>query len=145
MDTHTLRLSRHIKASPKAVYDAWLSADAISRWMGPMPNEAQVKTFEPEVNGTYRITMVGGENKEYIVGGTFKELDEPHKIVMTWQWEHSMEDINPETLITVTFAEKDGGTQMDFLQENMASEDSVKHHTDGWGPSFDKLENVAAE
>ena len=144
MSEHTLELTRHIKAAPERVYAAWLSKEDMAVWMGPSPAGCDVRDLEASVGGTYRFAMLGPEGQEYVVSGTFKELDEPNKIVMTWQWETSMEETNPETIITVTFVEKDGGTEMKFLQENMASAESIMHHNQGWNPSFDKLETVVA-
>jgi len=142
MSEHKLELTRHIKATPARVYATWLSKEDMKVWMGPSPAGCEVRDLKASVGGTYRFVMSGPEGQEYIVSGIFKELDEPNKIVMTWQWETSMEEINPETVITVTFTEKDGGTEMNFLQENMASAESVEQHNQGWNPSFDKLENV---
>jgi len=116
----------------------------MAAWMGPSPEGCEVRDLDAKVGGTYRFAMSGEAGETYIVGGTFKELDEPNKIVMTFQWEESMEETNPETIITVTFSEKDGGTEMKFVQENMASAESVKNHNQGWNPSFDKLEALVA-
>jgi uncharacterized protein YndB with AHSA1/START domain len=77
--------------------------------------------------------------KELVHGGVFREVTEPDRIVFTFAWEEAGER-GLETLVTVTFVEQNGKTQMTFQQSPFQSVKERDGHQGGWTSTFDRLE-----
>ncbi len=62
-------------------------------------------------------------------------------LVFTWAWENAHPDgsAGVETIITVTFENKGGKTEMTLRQQGLESTESRDSHRHGWVGSFDKL------
>lgn len=58
--------------------------------------------------GRYRITMLGPDGSERRVGGVYREIDPPAKLVYTWKWEESA---MPDSTVTVGFIDRDKSTE----------------------------------
>jgi uncharacterized protein YndB with AHSA1/START domain len=75
------------------------------------------------------------------LGGVFREIVAPERLVFTFAWEEEGER-GLETLVTVTFADQNGKTLMTFRQAPFQSDGERDGHRYGWGSSFDRLEDV---
>ena len=79
-------------------------------------------------------------------GGVVREVEKNRRIVFTFQWD---EDSGPycDTVVTVTFAEKDGNTVQTFHQTPFPSVEIRDGHIGGWNSLFNKqqvyVENIA--
>ena len=102
-----LELSRHFDAPPQQVFDAWLSKD-LGDFVGPPGVKGEVVLIEPKVGGRYRIVMHLPDGKTLAVGGVYREIARPARLVMSWKWEHEEQD----TLITLTFRAAGKGTDL---------------------------------
>ena len=51
------RIEHHINARPAAVYEAFLSADAIAHWMVPDGMTSEVHEFDPHEGGKFRVSL----------------------------------------------------------------------------------------
>jgi len=131
----TLELSRHFDAPPEAVFDAWLQK-SWGEWAGPPGVRGEVVQLEPRVGGRFRIVMHTPDGKELPVGGVYREIARPSRLVMTWKWEHEEQ----ETLITLSFQPAAGGTNLTLRHENFAAVERRDSHKNGWTGTFDKLE-----
>jgi uncharacterized protein YndB with AHSA1/START domain len=79
-------------------------------------------------------------------GGVVREVEKNKRIVFTFQWdEDSGRDC--DTLVTVTFAEKNGNTVQTFHQTPFSSVAIRDSHIGGWNSLFNKqqiyFENIA--
>ncbi len=151
----TLVMTRTFDAPREKVFDAWLDAAQIPKWMGPRGVTADADRLEPKVGGSYRIVMHTPDGTP-AVGGVYKEISRPEKLIFTWAWEaahnappggtaaHSGKGAQSgpghETLVTVTFRDVGGGkTEMTLLHERFANAEARDSHRHGWTGSFDKL------
>jgi len=80
-DNLEVRLTRVFKATPERLWQAHTQADQIVQWW----SDTKVETLEVKVGGKWRF--VSGEHGEHAFRGEFKELDEPNKIVRTFEYE----------------------------------------------------------
>jgi uncharacterized protein YndB with AHSA1/START domain len=142
--TTSLTLTRFIKAPPRKVYEAWLDAEVLRKWMGG-PNTT-VPMFEADLRpgGTYHLEMQavnadGTPGKRYVVKGTYQELVPGEKLVFTWVAETPH---TGESLITLHFRAKDGGTELTLTHERFASAEVAEQHRKGWTSSLEKLAAV---
>jgi uncharacterized protein YndB with AHSA1/START domain len=79
-------------------------------------------------------------------GGVIREVENNKRIVFTFQWdEESGRDC--DTLVTVTFSERDGNTVQTFHQAPFSSVAVRDSHVGGWNSLFNKqqvyVENIA--
>lgn len=135
--THVLRVERQFHASPERVFQAWTTAEELSRWSAPSPAPADVE-LDLRVGGRYRMAMSGPDGVVHRVTGVYREIDAPRRLVYTWRWE-TIPDF-PETLVTVEFRRRDdGGTDLLLLHDGLPDTPSGRRHESGWAASLDKL------
>lgn len=148
----TLKITRLFDAAPERVFDAWLDADQVARWMGPRTMVAECETLllEPRVGGRYEIRMRKADGSATTASGAYLEMVRPSRLVMTWGWDRNAEcgrsgpASSPlgefhETLITLTFRPVGKQTEMTIVHENFPDADRRDRHQYGWSCSFDQL------
>lgn len=103
MSTHTIRLHRVIRTTPKKLYRAFLEADALTKWMPPFGFTAKVHHLDAKVGGTFRMSFTNfGTGSSNSFGGTYLELV-PHERL---RYTDKFDDPNLPGEITVTVAMK---------------------------------------
>ena len=134
-----LELTRIIDAPPEAVFDAWLNK-SWGEWAGPPGVKGEVIQLEPKVGGKYKMVMHRPDGGTLTIGGTYKEITRPSRLVMSWKWDH--EDV--DTLITLSFKPKGKGTEIQMRHEGFVSAERRDSHNAGWTGTFDRLERYLA-
>jgi uncharacterized protein YndB with AHSA1/START domain len=140
-----LVMTRIFDAPRERVFDAWLDKKLIGQWIGPRSVRAEPQEMTPKIGGRYRIHMRGSDGSDGpVVGGVYREIVRPERLVFTWNWEtgHPMGASGQETLITLTFVDRGGKTEMTLRHENFESTASRDSHNQGWAASFDKLAEI---
>jgi uncharacterized protein YndB with AHSA1/START domain len=141
-DDINLVLTHSFDAPRERVFDAWLDPAAIGKWIGPRVIKADVKELVPKVGGRYRIHMKGADGSEGpVVSGTYREIVRPERLVFTWSWEtpHPHSKAGHESLVTITFKERGGKTEMTLRHEHFESNEARDSHNQGWNASFERL------
>ena len=128
-----VEVRRLIKASPAALFEAWLDPEQLGVWMCPFDGTHSVATIDARVGGKYKIDMhtprgVVEHQGEYVV------IEPNSKLVFTWNSPHTGGD----SLVTVTFARKNGATELVLVHEKLPS-DKMDAHNNGWNSGLDKL------
>ncbi|MDA1305624.1 MAG: SRPBCC domain-containing protein [Nitrospirae bacterium] len=142
----TLQVTKIYQAPREEVFKAWTSPEALKQWFGPTDD---FKTPEAEVDlrvgGAYRIHMVAPDSESHIVGGTYKEVSAPSKLVFTWAWEAGSGcgatevGATHDTLVTVEFRNRDGETELVLTHEQFPDVAARDKHNEGWGGCLDRL------
>jgi uncharacterized protein YndB with AHSA1/START domain len=140
----TLVMTRRFAAPREAVFAAWTDPTVIARWIGPRSIKAEVKSMTAKPGGAYRIAMHGTDGSIRNVGGVYREVAPPERLVFTWAWEDGAGKQGYETLVTLTFRASGAATEMTLLHERFEDKMTRDHHGVGWAGSFDKLEEVLA-
>lgn len=124
----TLKVARHIPATPERVFDAWLDPETIRKFMITGP-EAGVKSAatDPKVGGRYDIVMTN-EMGEIPHWGVYREIDRARRLVFTWNSPHAA----PDSLVTLTFEPEGDGTMLTLVHEKFLSEGHRDGHEKGW-------------
>jgi uncharacterized protein YndB with AHSA1/START domain len=78
-----VRITRVFNATPERMWQAHTDPEQIPKWWA----DTKVDTFELKVGGAWRFVSSGEDGKENAFKGIFKELDEPKKIVRTFEYE----------------------------------------------------------
>ena len=116
--------------------------------VGPAAFTAPVIKIDFRVGGKYHWLMRNGDGKEFWTTGVYQEIVPLERIVLT----QSMADehgnvasagmpggMSMETMITVTFEERDGKTVITVRQSGFPAAEMSEGAAGGWNESLDKL------
>ncbi len=140
-DDRELVIQRVFDAPRILVFKAWTEGDRIAQWMAPMGFTLPFGEADLRPGGAWRACMRPTEGADLWLGGVYREIVPPERLVFTHAWLGADGKPGDETVITVTFAERDGKTEMTFRQARFASVEARNGHAGGWGECFDKLQN----
>ncbi len=135
-DDATLEITRLFDAPPARVFDAWLHREQWQAWIGPEGMDCDVPVLDPRVGGQYRIIMRLSDGQVIPVGGVFKTIEPGRSLVFTWGWEN---DPTRQSLVTLTFRDKAGKTELTLRQEGLGSAENRDNHGRGWNSTLNKL------
>src|SRR2546430_5920 len=84
-ETHQLTVSRVFDAPRELVWRAWTDPQLFTKWMVPAEGMTAV-LLAPDLRpgGKYRIEFKGAEGESVTVGGTYREVVAPERLVFTW-------------------------------------------------------------
>lgn len=141
--THTLRLKRVLKAPRERVYDAFLNPDALAKWLPPAGFTGKVYHLEAKVGGRWRMSFSSLDGKwTQAFGGEFLEL-RPHDLIRyVDRFETDDPDMKGDILVTATFTDVPGGTEVTIVQEGIPAIIPLEDATKGWNSSLNNLANL---
>lgn len=142
-DALVLDTSRRLDAAPDAVYAACTEPEVWGKWWGPRGFESRVEA-DVRVGGRYQIAMQPPEGGLFHLTGKFREVQPGERLSYTFVWDPADPD-DRETVVTLSFEERDGSTQLTLHQEGFATEERLQLHVDGWGDSLDRLDELLAQ
>jgi uncharacterized protein YndB with AHSA1/START domain len=141
-DALVLRVERTFRATPEEVFDAWTNPEVLVRWWAARPTWSSPKCeVDLRVGGRYTLRMRDDESgEERAVGGEYREVNRPHRLVYTWAWEGES-GMHPGnvTVVTVDFVAGDDGTTVRLHHTGFASAESCFNHRAGWEGTLDNL------
>ncbi|MBC5811191.1 MAG: SRPBCC domain-containing protein [Candidatus Eremiobacteraeota bacterium] len=140
-----LVIRRTFDVPRERLWAAWTDPAQMTQWMGPSDFTIPNIEFDPRVGGRYRFTMRAPDGEGYVVGGEYREIVPPAKLVYTWQWEEDPPEVGDVTLVTVEFHDRGGKTELVLTHDQFAKADSRDRHEDGWNRTFDKLAAYVAK
>lgn len=140
----------HFKASPIAVYQAFIDPDLLKRWRAPDGMRMVVHQFEPMEGGRFRISLIyddsgtQGKSSEQTdtYQGFFMTLVPGQTIVEIMSFESENPDMSREMTIRTHLYPEANGTKMIATHENLPEELSLKDNEAGWRMSLEKLASL---
>ena len=139
---NTLTMSRTIQAPKQAVWDAWTKPEHMKKWSCPVPDGVEAIESDFQVGGSFRIVMQVPEGR-HTAFGSYREIDAPNRVVYTWDWDEEDHSVG-ETLVTVTFEDRDGGTEVTIIHAGFPNVEAQQAHEQGWGGCFANFEGLFA-
>jgi uncharacterized protein YndB with AHSA1/START domain len=135
------RLRRTFAATPEEVFDAWTNPLVLERWWAAAPTWSSPGCeVDLRVGGRYVLRMRDDDGEEHVVGGEYREVDRPRRLVYTWRW---MGEGGPHpghvSLVTVEFLSDGGQTTLVLEHSGLASERSRESHGEGWTACLENL------
>ena len=143
----TVRITKTITAPMEQVFKAWTDPDILKRWMAPDASfSVPIAEVDLRTGGSYRLGMLSpGESAPFVVGGVYREVRPPEKLVFTWVWEHpdgSAPDPSTdakEMLVTVELRDLGGSTEVVLTHEFHPDQHSRDEHAKGWEGCLNQL------
>lgn len=139
-----LVIERVFNAPRALVFRAWTDPEHMQRWFGPRWHPARELTMDVRPGGRWRSCLRSTETgADLWVGGVYREIVPPERLVFTFAWEEEGER-GLETVVTITFTERDGKTLMSFRQTPFQSDGERDGHRGGWTSTWDRLDDFLA-
>jgi uncharacterized protein YndB with AHSA1/START domain len=142
------RISRRVNAPRAAVYQAFIDARAVARWMVPPGMTSLVHTFDGREGGAFRISLTydtpTGTGKTTAQTDTFRgrfvKLVPNEKIVEVVEFETSDPRMRGESTLTIELTDADGGgTELSAVHDHLPPGLSAADNETGWRLSLAKL------
>jgi uncharacterized protein YndB with AHSA1/START domain len=147
-DVAVLRLEHTFAASPEEVFDAWTNPEVLARWWMARPNYSSPGCdVDLRVGGRYTLRMRDNDSGNlHAVGGEYREVDRPRRLVYTWCWEGSA-DPHPGhvSLVTVEFDGDERSTTVRLEHAGLPSDDSRARHGEGWVAVLEVLASLLSD
>jgi uncharacterized protein YndB with AHSA1/START domain len=139
-DEFRVEVRRRLMASPEKVFAAFSEARLVSRWLTPSPDiSLMLLQFDFRVGGTYRFAYGLPAGSTVIVGGSYRLIEPPSKIVFSWVIEPPDEHAGIESMVTVSITPDRDGTDLIISHEQPTRHDAVTRHAEGWRGALDLL------
>lgn len=138
MAGNTVNLHRVIKTSPEKIYRAFLSPEAMTKWLPPNGFTASFHHLEAKVGGTFMASFTNFTTQQsHSFGGEYLELL-PNQLI---RYTDKFEDTNlPGTMtVTVTLKAVSCGTDITIVQAGIPEVIPVEMCYLGWQESLDAL------
>jgi uncharacterized protein YndB with AHSA1/START domain len=143
-------ITRVFEAPRDLVWKAWTEPEHFARWFGTPPYTTPVSTVAMDLRpgGAWRATMVHEDDgSELPFQGTYREIVEPERLVLTFEDPSDPSNPNVEVL-TVTFTDLGGKTEVVAHQVGYLPPEEYGELEKGYSGFFDRLaehlEQVAA-
>ena len=145
-----LTIIRIFNAPRERVFKAWIDPVQFAAWWGPKGFTNPVCKLDVRPGGAIYDDMTGPDGTVYPMGGTFREIVEPQRLVFTTTAIESEPGVYMlENLNTVTFEELDGKTKLTLHVEVLKATPEAQYALDGmntgWSQSIDKLEQFVTK
>ena len=139
-----LLITRTFDAPASLLFALWSKPEHMKRWMGPARLTCPEAEIDFRVGGAYRGMIRSEEHGENWFGGVYREIVKDRRLVFTFAWNNDGPSAGVETLVTITFEERDGKTVQTFHQRPFLNVERRDSHVGGWTTTFDKLAAYAA-
>lgn len=135
MATGTVRLHRVLRAPPERVYRAFLTAEAMAKWLPPNGFTGTVHHLEAKVGGTFRMSFTNfTTGKSHAFGGEYLELVPNGRIRYTDKFDDPNLPGVMET--TVSLKAVSCGVELNVVQEGIPEVIPVEMCYLGWQESL---------
>jgi uncharacterized protein YndB with AHSA1/START domain len=138
-------ITRTFDAPRERVFAAWTDPAQAARWMGPHGFTTISCEMDVRPGGQWRRSMRSPAGTEFCKSGVYREVVAPERLVITYADEDAAGNTGPETVVTVTFAEVGGKTELTLHHAFLATVALRQSHHQGWTGSLERLAGHLAQ
>ena len=124
----------HIEATPAEVFAYFIDAEKLTVW------KAAYAQIDARIGGTYRMDVTGGGD---VAIGTYLEIDPPHRVVFTLNWEAPDGTVDPAGVVEVTVTSVPDGALLRLVHRGLTGPQR-DHSATGWAHYLDRLALAAS-
>lgn len=141
---YDLLLEWTFDAPREHVWNAWTDPEQVAQWWGPAGFTVPHCELDVRPGGSFHIDMQAPDGTIYPDTGTFHEVVEPERLVVTSRaFEDEDGNAQLEVHQTITFRNHNGRTRLTLEAEVVTATDEMagplSGMEEGWSGSFDKL------
>jgi uncharacterized protein YndB with AHSA1/START domain len=138
MPTNTVRLHRVLRAKPERVYRAFLTPDAMAKWLPPFGFTGKVHEMDAKVGGGWRMSFTNfSSGNSHSFGGKYLELAPHERLRYTSRFDDA--NLPGEMQTTVSLREVFCGTELSVVQEGIPEVIPAEACYLGWQESLVQL------
>ena len=138
MSTNTVRLHRVLRAPPERVYRAFITPEAMAKWLPPHGFTGKVYQMDAHVGGEWRMSFTAFSNGHtHSFGGKYLELAPGERLRYTSRFDDP--NLPGEMQTMVTLAAVSCGTEMNVVQEGIPAVIPAEACYLGWQQSLTLL------
>jgi uncharacterized protein YndB with AHSA1/START domain len=146
-DTHAVRVSRRIRATPERLFRAWTEPALLQHWWrmeGPGWSFAGAEV-DVRVGGAYRLAMTGPDGRAHTAVGVYSEVVPPQRLVFSWEWEDPASRVG-DTLVAVDIIDAgDGTSDVVITHTRFGDAERASGHERGWTQLLRLVEQYVTE
>jgi len=134
----TIRLHRVFKTTPEKLYKAFITPEAMVKWLPPHGFTAKVHEMDARVGGKYKMSFTNfGSGQAHSFGGEYLEMAPGKRL----RYADKFDDPNLPGSMTVTIELKkvSVGTEVHITQEGVPDVIPAEACYLGWGESLELL------
>jgi uncharacterized protein YndB with AHSA1/START domain len=109
---HEVVITRVLDAPRELVWKAWTDPKHLAQWWGPKGFTNPVCKWDPKPGRAIYVVMRGPNGVDYPMGGAFREIVEPERLVFTSGALDEKGNLLFELLHTITFVERGAKTTL---------------------------------
>ncbi len=141
MTENTIRLHRVLRTTPEKLYRAFVTPDALVKWLPPNGFTAKVHQQDARVGGSYRMSFTNfSTGKSHSFGGTYLELSPNQRLRYTDRFEDP--NLPGEMQTTISLREVSCGTELSIVQEGVPAVIPLEACYLGWQESLALLQKL---
>jgi len=141
MAGNTVRLHRVLRAPPEKVYRAFVTPDAMGKWISPYGFTCKVHHMEPKVGGTFKMSFTNFTTQQgHSFGGEYLELVPGERLRYTDKFDDP--NLPGVIQVTVTLKKVSCGTELNVVQEGIPEAIPVEMCYLGWQESLAQLAHL---
>lgn len=139
---YNVEVSKEFTVPVERLYQAWTTEEDLKQWWHPMDNRLKQVTNDLKPSGEVIYTFESKEGNEvFTIKGNYKEVEKGKKLVYTWNWKLPTPSIHDNNfLLTVIFEPAGNGSRLRVKQTQIAHEESVQPHREGWDKALNNLQ-----
>ena len=134
-----LILTRELKAPREKVFAAWTDPARAAQWW--CPTDCTLLSCEMDVRpgGKWHRRMRVPDGSVIAKYGVYREVEPPARLVFTYATDYGNGTVDPETVVSLTFAEVPGGTRLTLWHSEFQDVAVRDSHIGGWTTALEAL------
>ena len=134
-----LVLKREIAAPRERVFAAWTDVRQTGRWWAPRDFAILSCEMDLRAGGIWHRRMRAPSGAVVTKHGVYREIVTLERLVFTYITEGANGVIDPETLVTVTFADLGGRTRLTLRHSAFETDAARTGHEGGWTSCLERF------
>jgi uncharacterized protein YndB with AHSA1/START domain len=134
----------HVLAAPPArVFRAFSDAQLLPRWLTPSPEIGmRVDALDFREGGAYRFVYTLPDRSEVAIGGVYRTIRPPERLVFSWIIDPPDEHAGLESEVTVTIAPAGKGSRLTICHLGWPISSAARRHEGGWRGALVQLDTL---
>jgi uncharacterized protein YndB with AHSA1/START domain len=138
-----VEIRRQLSVSAEKVFAAFADAALVAQWLRPSPEVVlTVLEFDFREGGAYRFAYDVPDGRRMIVGGIYRSIERPTRIVFSWLIEPPDEHAGIDSEVTVSLVSSGNTTELMIRHAKFERTDADARHTEGWHGALDLLDSM---